>query len=502
MPLPTETHDEDPKVPGPKAPFRFWSRTAVIGIGQGIAKMSQLLMVLIIARILDSDAVNRVTFLLSIYIAAVAFGGLNLHQSIVFFFGTLPRKALQSFSLQLMVLLGGSALITAGIVFSLDTLLASHALFTPGVFPLLALVVLLEIPTTAAPQFLLARERPDLSAAFASAATLLQVAALVVPFLLGGSVMHAVYWLLGHAFLRAVGLAFVLRWCVPRGPMAWDGGTLRRLVGFALPLGLSIVASSLNRQVDKWIVSAFDPDNFGSYAFAAVEIPFVPILPYAVGAVLATRIVAAQAGGHRERALAYFRAGAARMSWAVIPIAIGIAAAGPEIFTLAFTDQHSIATTAFTLYALILVHRVAEYGIMLRAAGDTRSLWLASAVLLGTNLLFSIPLTASLGLTGAALGTMFANGVAWYFILGRIAASTGTNRRHVLPWRSFLMALGIALVAAGAALGGAALLPEGTPLTLRLVAKGTLFVTAFLGLTGLFRGKQQLPPLPAEEEVH
>jgi len=162
---------------------------------------------------------------------------------------------------------------------------------------------------------------------------------------------------------------------------------------------------------------------------------------------------------------------------------------------LLFTRSYADAVLPFQVFSLILLHRVTEYGGILRAAGDTRGLWLASLVLLGGNIVLSLPLTLAFGMVGTAAGAVVANLLSWVFALARIARIVRRPIREVFPWAVYLRILAVA--AGAAALTALAGFAPGGPL-LQLAVRGGLFTLLFLGGVLLFRLHRRLPGVPAE----
>src|SRR5262249_55560245 len=150
--------------------------------------------------------------------------------------------------------------------------------------------------------------------------------------------------------------------------------------------------------IDKWYMAALRPADYGTYVIAGVEVPIVSMLAGALGAVLATRLVRGFRDGAPDYARDIFVAGAARMSLLVLPIATAIIVAAPELLGLLFTKGYADAALPFQVFSLILFHRVAEYGVVLRAAGETRSLWWASVVLVTSNAILSLVGVLTLGM--------------------------------------------------------------------------------------------------------
>jgi O-antigen/teichoic acid export membrane protein len=480
-----------------QAAFTLGRRTDLITVGQSLAKASGLVLALILVRILNNDEWATIALLFSIYSVATAFGGMNIHQGIYFFYSRLDPGARRLLAVQTTGLLAITGILTAGIILGLEPWLAGSPFQVAGLLGWLAIAVVLEVPTLGAPQLLLAAERAGGSAAFTTVSAVFQIIAVTTPLLLGLGLTGAMMGLTAYAAIRFVVYAGLVLGLTPPGPVRVDWSLIKEQVVYTAPLGLSMGTAVLTRNVGKWFVAAFDAPNFGAYAIAATEVPFVSIVPYALGAVLATRLVHAFKSGRTDLSHGYWMASTSRMSLLVIPATIGIVLCAPQLIVLLFTSEYVAATLPFQIHSVILLHRVAEYGIMLRAAGDTRSLWWASFVLLLANVIFGLPATLLFGMLGAAVAMLAANVIAWLFILWRIAHVMRVGLRAVFPWTLYTKVLLVALIAALMTAWLARVAPEtaGMQLTVRALLFGGIC------LTGIFvvRLHRSLPGVPEDD---
>jgi len=244
----------------------------------------------------------------------------------------------------------------------------------------------------------------------------------------------------------------------PKGePFRWDKAFLKTQIVYTAPLSFSMATSVLNRNMDKWLVAGFDPKNFGAYALAAYEVPFVSLIPFAIGAVLSTRMIHAFKHDKVALAKAYWDAATSRMMLLIVPLTMAIVTAAPEIVQVFFTANYLEAILPFQIYSLIMLHRFAEYGAVLRAAGDTRSIWWSSCTILVAGIALNLPLVLVFGMVGVAAGTLGANLVAWLFILSRIARAFKVPFSRVVQWRFYLGILGLCVMLTLLVTGSAAL---------------------------------------------
>jgi len=455
-------------------------RTALLAAGQALSKGGQLAGALILVRVLAPDEWARMALLVTVYAAATSLGTLNLHQGLVYFAARTPRAERRQLAVSSSAMLAASGAAAAAIVLAAAPFLGESGFDLGAELAWVALAILFEIPAAGAAQLLLADERPGLAALWDVGQAAMLLAALVAPPLAGLGVRGAALALVGQAALRLAAYATL----VARLPGRWRGLGLahaRAQLRYGLPLGAALAASALSRQVDKWLVAALDPDQFGVYAVAAQEVPLLPVLPFAIGAALATRMVRSFQLGRIERAADYWLAQTTRMSVVVVPAAVGVILAGREIMVLLFTPAYADAALPFQLYSAILLHRVAEYGLILRAAGATRALLSSAALLLLLNAGLGAILTALVGAPGAAAAALCAHLGSWVWALRCIALALELPFRAVFPWRLYGQVVAVSATAGAIAWTAARAVPSSplARLVLELAIYGALLALGF-----------------------
>lgn len=474
-------------------------RTLLFTLGQILARVGDLLIAILLVRILRPAEWSTVALILSIYAAAIGVGGLGLPESMLFFLGRIPRSDHRRFVVQTSLLLTATAAIAATIILFVGPLFRASPFALPQLLPWLALAILLEVPTLGAPLLLLAEERVFGSAAWNAIAALLRCLCVTGPILLGREVTGALYGLVSYATLRLIAFVVLTLRLTERGPVRIDRTAVRYQVAYTAPLGLSILAASLNTSIGKWIVAGWDSLHLGAFAIAATQVPVVPILATSAGAVLMTRMVHAFHHGLIDQARGYWLAAVARMILVVAGVTAGCIVAAPELLRVLFGGKYPEAVLPFQLCTLMLLHRVADHGGTLRAAGDTASLWRASWLVLALNAGFGIVATRLFGMLGMAVATLLATLIYWLFLLSRIARATGARLGTIIPWG--LYARAVLLAAAAAALAALAARWAPPSAVLHLAIKGGVFVALYVaGVRGLGL-PARLPAVPDDHSA-
>ena len=133
------------------------------------------------------------------------------------------------------------------------------------------------------------------------------------------------------------------------------------------------------------------------------------------------------------------------------------------------------AVLPFQIYTIILIHRVAEYGMIMRSAGKPEILIKTSLFLLFSNVIFSIPLTFYFGMVGAALGSLLAMAVNWIYFMLKIADVFDSKFKNSFPYSDYLGSLSLCLVAMFFCVWGESFFASGGSLGIRLLIKSFSF---------------------------
>jgi O-antigen/teichoic acid export membrane protein len=448
-----------------------------------------LVLAIVLVRLLAPSEWNTVAHLLTIHLAVVMLGSLNLQHGILFFLPRVGRhrsRALVAQTAGVIAIVGVLVAIALGIA---GGRLHGGTLDAGRWLPWLGLAVALELPTVCAPTAFIAADRIRAAACWDLLTTVVLLTAVVVPTVTGLGVAGVVGGIVFSAAVRAVAFAVVLMTCFD-GPLAGlPPGTLASQIHYGLPLGLTIGASVLNRSVDKWLVALWHPSDVGVYAVAAQEIPLLAVLPYAAGAAMAAAVAESFHTGDKRSAHRAWLTQTATMSMVVVPVSMGLILVAPELMSIVFTDEMSAGVLPFRIFTAITLHRVAEYGLVLRAAGHTSDLLRAAVVLLASNVVLAGIGAATWGMAGASMGTLAANMIAWWFVLTRLAVVFGTTTAKTFPWQVWGRSLAISVGAAMLASVFADVVGAESPITRLAIVSGAfaLAVVAAGRVSGLAR---------------
>ncbi len=419
------------------------AKVAVIVRARVLSTALDLLAGALIVNILPKEQFAVLSLLLMVSEVARQLGTLGFAESILYFFEAWPAHARRKLVLRTASLLFVTGSVAALFIFVMglgSSLWLGHwdagqRDLVARSLPLLALVALLELPTWPFMQVLIAIDRPRAASLYQVGATVLGLLSLLGPALLGDGAFEITLCLFVAAVIKILVCAIGLLVILPKEDGALPDRALREQLGFSVPLGLNAIAARMNKWADKFIVASLLPSvAMAEYTTASYELTFVTAFPYGIGTVLLPRYVAALRDGGPPALLALWHTSVQRGAVVVIPAAIGAMALAPELIEAVFGASYLPAVRPFQVLCLVLAHRVAQYGALLQAFGQTRIILFMTLTLLGINVGVSLVLTPLLGTTGTAIGTAIANLSGFGLFMRAAAPRLGVPWTQAMPW--------------------------------------------------------------------
>lgn len=449
--------------------------TSLLILGQTWIRIAQLIVVIVLVRVLPREAWNHVALAFSMHLALVTIGSFNLKNSVLYFLPTLSGEeanALLGKTIQLLALIGATIGVGTAVATGMMEWFTS-----PTVGLLLGCAIACELPTVLSAPILILREQTRRAChwdLFDGTVTLISV---ISPALLNLGPRGIIAGFAAGSILRLCVFIVIFNNSVPFGQFqtAPMRQLLRRQLWFCAPLGLAMAAGVLTRSVDKWMVAWKIPEKVGMFVLAAQEIPLLAVLPYAGGAVVASALVRHFRSGDFHSSFKIWRSQVELMCVPVVGVSFLMLSVAPEGFSIIFGKSDVELIVCFQIFTLIGLHRVAEYGAVLRAVGHTKDVMTSSFLLFSLNSIFGIVGLILGGVIGLTIGSLVAYLCAWLWMLWRITKIFSVSFGKVFPWKLWLSSIGFFTMTAfvaemlGSALSG---------LLITLVLKILLFAFA------------------------
>lgn len=459
-------------------------KAGAVVMGRIAAAAAEVVLPILMVHLLDKVSVAVLAYLLLLYGTVATIAATGLPESILYFLVGLTSDERRSTVRRIGLTLAWIG-VAAAVGFLAYWLVGrwtdggAAIRYVPWLIP----YVLADLPVRLMPHLLVAENRHRLSAWWSAGDSAGQLIAVLVPAALGLPLWVPLAALTGLSFGKLAVLVAAVRRFYPcasrsRAPSPVSAGAVLR---YALPLGLSEIASILNQRFDRFLVMAvFSEEQFAEYFVGAWQIPVITIIPFAVGNVLMPRL----AELYRERrggdALSLWHRSIEKVSLIILPFAAVFLVGAEETIGLLFGADYAAAAPVFRIYTLVMLGRVAAYGNVLAAAGRTRAVLAATSAGLAANVAFSVPLVYLVGFTGAAWGTVLAFVVIVGLYLREVAAASGVSTARAFPWATWAKVLLLAAVSTAPAVVFKLLVPASPGVA--LAAEAVLVLGAFAAL--------------------
>jgi O-antigen/teichoic acid export membrane protein len=219
----------------------------------------------------------------------------------------------------------------------------------------------------------------------------------------------------------------------------------RPLLGYSLPLAASAIAGRIGYQFDRIVVGAnFSPADFAVYALGAVELPFSLLLQSAVSTVLAPQLTIMWRDSNVTGMVGLWRTAFKKTTLIAAPMFCFAMLYAHDIIRVLFGPNFSQSVVLFQIYLSLIPLRIAVWGLIPQAIGNTRVNIGAAVILLLGNAAIALALVGPLGLRGPAFAAPVSTVLAAGYYLVRIRQITGISARSLIPARHALSCFAIA----------------------------------------------------------
>ncbi len=439
------------------------SQTAgVLVLGNVLATLADIVVPLLIVRLLGKADVATLTALLLVYSTVALIASTGFPQAIMYHLPGRPlperRAVAHAIARTMFVLaLGAAALLVVLGAFGSSLVdmvsgLDRDEIVDLGPLMIIALLPLGDLPGRLMPNLLVAENRPRAAAAYGVFRSLGLSLCTLLPVALGGSAWNVAQCLVGLGLAQGVWVLLTLRSLYRTAPRVPCPISLREMIRFGLPLGLTDIVAMLNNSFDRFLIMlTFADVIFAEYQAGAWQIPIITRVPYMVGTAMAPQLVEMFRNGKARDAIALWRASIDKVSLLVVPVALVFVVGAEQVVELLFTAEYAGAAPVLRWYAILTVGRVAAFGSVIVAAGRPRYVFQASLLSLASNIALSVPLLWVFGFVGPAMGTALAFVPIAFFYTWCIARASQLPLREIFPLRTYARIVALGLVAVGAA---------------------------------------------------
>lgn len=182
---------------------------------------------------------------------------------------------------------------------------------------------------------------------------------------------------------------------------------LRRIAAFAWPLLLASGLSLLGLRLDHVIVSQrLGPEAYALYAVGAFEIPLFGLVQSSVSSVLLPQVAALVEALRWPELRRVWRSALVRSAVIILPAAAVLLVLAHDVVVVIFGERYADAAPIFQVYLLLAPLRIVTFGLIVRAAGQTRPDVVVAVAYLAVVAALAWLLSSPLGGVGAMLAVV------------------------------------------------------------------------------------------------
>ena len=384
------------------------------------------------------------------------------------------------------------SLMLSGLVYSLFLLLGGRELLAhqfnnpqlESLLGILAPALIFAVPGTQAVATLIASERVVVASIWNLFQHSVIAISTLLPIILIGTAQASLTGYVTALFLTSIPAIYLMIHLSPKSRARPSAHGMRELLVYSIPLGIAGMVGTIGMQIDRILISSFySPDVFALYSVAAFEIPFIFIITGSITSVILTEMTQHFHQGNGNAALELWKLACQKSALVLFPATLFLMLFSSDIVTLLFSNRYAESATIFRIYLLLIPLRTFLFGGILSSAGENRFILTRTLLWALSNILVSILLIRTIGLYGAAIGT-----VATQYLFAaplnfrKLKEVTGSKYRNLMPIKALLKCLLYATIPIPILLGSNWLI---TDTLLQLATGAALYSIALLTIYSL-----------------
>jgi O-antigen/teichoic acid export membrane protein len=267
----------------------------------------------------------------------------------------------------------------------------------------------------------------------------IQLAAVIIPPILGYGVIWSLRGLVMIAVIRNIWLITLI---YNYAKVTFSFPFIKELLGIAGPLLITALISGSAQYVDGLVVSIhFDASKFAIFRYGAKELPFVIMLATGLSNAMLTEFSTKE---NIRDSLKKIKQKSLRIMHTMFPLSIFLLLFADPLYKLMFNPEFTRSADIFVIYLLTILSRLLFPHTILMGLKKTRAVTLVAVLEVVLNISLSFWLVNHYGAVGVALATIIA-----YFVAKVILIIYNYVRMNISPLEyipiKWYVAYGIAL---------------------------------------------------------
>ncbi len=208
---------------------------------------------------------------------------------------------------------------------------------------------------------------------------------------------------------------------------------------YSLPFGLAGIFVILTTTIDKYFISYFyDSEVYAIYAIGCFQVPIVALIFDPVIHIILPRISKLHKESDISKMHNLWQKAASKLSLLGFPLFVLCFILANQIVVFLFTENYKDSVPIFMIYLLLLPRQTTNYGVILRAYGETKYISKTCFASLAVAATLMLPSIKAFGISGPPMVVVFSLYLTAYLQLSKTRKLLKVNWLKLLPWNDFL----------------------------------------------------------------
>ncbi|MEA4918559.1 lipopolysaccharide biosynthesis protein [Proteiniphilum sp.] len=343
-------------------------------LGRIVAMICTFLIPLILTRIMPKSEYGVYQIFYTIMLFSVSFFGLGIHSNLYYFYPIAKDSEKRKIYIS-----------SVFIILFLIAILTLFLFFIPYIkriflgeledrnmqFLLVSCIVLL-IPTNIIDSFIVVKNKTFLNLFYPPFENILKVISIVGFYIFNKNVISVAYGFLFYSLLKLLFSFILVAKDLTLKSIRFE--YIREQLEYGIPFGIAVSIKTLTQRLDKLIlINSVSASAYASYSVAFFGIPGITILFDSFSRVLIIRLSELLHSSEVDEAHKLYKKLIAKTASITIPLLFLVYFLSSDIIAVIFTNEYLDAIVFFQVYLITIFLLMFCPGLILRAAGKTRS---------------------------------------------------------------------------------------------------------------------------------
>lgn len=208
---------------------------------------------------------------------------------------------------------------------------------------------------------------------------------------------------------------------------------------YSLPFGLAGIFVILTTTIDKYFISYFyDSKIYAIYAIGCFQVPIVALIFDPVIHIILPKISKLHQESDIPQMHSLWQKAASKLSLIGFPLLVLFLILANQIVVFLFTENYQDSVPILMIYLLLLPRQMTNYGVILRAYGETKYISKTCFASLAVAAALMFPSIKAFGITGPPMVVVFSLYLTAYLQLSKTKKLLQVTWLKLLPWNDFL----------------------------------------------------------------